>query len=192
MRTEWSEKEIVEGSNFKWSLMSDTDRATMTRTVREMCDSIPGDTLNFLEIGTYNGSTAYGVKAVVEAKGKKLNYYGIDIMTHDTVLFPSATFVLGDSRNVYDQIPNVPFDILFIDGPHTLEHCVSDYENYSPKVKVGGLILFHDTSPASQHGDTNVLVSLKKLSLTDKGYEHVGDYWTEEPYGGISIYRKLR
>lgn len=219
MRTEWSEEEIKLGT-FKWSLMTDTDRATMCSVLSIMCDTLPRQTLNFLEIGTYNGSTAYGVKAVVEAKGKGLNYWGIDTLSHDTVLWPEANMIIGDSTKIFYQVPNLPFDILFIDGPHCTTNCMLDFLNFSPKVKVGGLILFHDASPASQtklpfpqhkieeyekggfeipiydEFGTAVLTALEKLGLypdsrrTD--YELVEHKWSREPYGGISIYRKLK
>ncbi len=217
MRTDWDEEEIKLGT-LKWSLMTDTDRATLRTTVAGMCDSI-SSTLNFLEIGTFNGSTAWGVKAVAEGRGKRINYYGVDTMTHDTVLWPQATMVIGDSTKIFYRVPNVPFDILFIDGLHCTTNCMLDFLNFAPKVKIGGLILFHDSSPASQcklpftpekiaeyekggfeipeHEEfgTAVLISLQKLGLDPRArtdYELVSNNWSWEPYGGISIYRKLR
>jgi Methyltransferase domain len=216
----WDASEIIGGKYpFKWSLMTATDRATMRRTVDPMCNYLSDNPLNFLEIGTYNGSTAWGVKGVVEGRGKKLNYWGIDTLTHDTILWPEANMVIGDSTKIFWQIPNLPFDILFIDGPHSTTNCMLDFLNFAPKVKVGGLILFHDSSPASQcklpfspekeaeykaggfeipiHEEfgTAVLIALEKLGLSTGArtdFELVSNNWTDEPYGGISIYRKLK
>lgn len=42
------------------------------------------------------------------------------------------------------------FDILFIDGDHSRLGVQRDYELYSPMVKAGGLIVFHDIVP--DHG----------------------------------------
>lgn len=216
MRTEWNEEEIRSGSNFKWSLMTDTDRKTLKTMVESM---LTKETLNFLEIGTYNGSTAWGVKAIVEQYGRKLNYWGVDVLTHDTILWPEANMIIGDSTQIFYKVPNVPFDILFIDGPHCTTNCMLDFLNFAPKVKVGGLILFHDASPASQcklpftpekaaeyvkggfdipiHEEfgTAVLIALEKLGLSTGArtdYKLVTNNWTDEPYGGISVYRKLR
>lgn len=245
-RLEWDADEIASGAHpFKWSLMTDTDRATLRNTVETMCDSIsisgvpncafcgcpphldssghsfrPREpALNFLEIGTYNGSTAWGVKAVTEGKGKKLNYWGVDLMTHDAVLFPGANMIIGDSTKIFYTIPDLPFDILFIDGAHNSGNCMLDFLNFAPKLRVGGLILFHDASPASQcqlpftpekeaeyekggfeipiHHEfgTAVLVALKKLGMSDGSrtdYELVANNWSDEPWGGISIFRKVR
>lgn len=219
MSREWNQEEIESGS-MKWSLMTDTDRATIRDIVYRTCDSSSSTEVYFCEIGTYNGSTAWGVKSVVEKYvGRKLNYWGIDVMTHDAILWPEAHMIIGDSTKVFYQVPNLPFDILFIDGPHNTNNCMLDFLHYSPKVKVGGLILFHDASPASQcklpftpektaeyekggfeipiHEEfgTAVLIALEKLGLSTGArtdYELVSNNWSWEPYGGISIYRKLR
>lgn len=221
MRTEWNEEEIQSG-NFKWSLMTDTDRSTIRSTVESMCfqDLRP---LNFCEIGTYNGSTAWGVKKITDSKYVPLNYWGVDVMTHDTVLWPEANMVIGDSTEIFYKVPDVPFDILFIDGPHCTRNCMLDFLNFAPKVRIGGLIMFHDSSPASQcklpftaekvaeyekggfeipiHEEfgTAVILALIKLGLEVQGheqkrtdYELVSHNWSWEPYGGISIYRKLK
>lgn len=220
-RTEWDSDEIKAGGafRFKWSLITPTDKITIQNMVESMCDSIRGDTLNFLEIGTYNGSTAWGVKEITEAKGKWLNYWGVDTMTHDAELWPEAIMVLGDSTKIFYLIPDLPFDILFIDGPHNSGNCMLDFLNFAPKVKVGGLIMFHDSSPSSQFPldcklppekvkewnergweipvyhefGTAVLVAIHKLGLSHRtDFERVGDYWSWEPYGGISVYRKMK
>lgn len=217
MSREWNTAEIKSG-NFKWSLMTDTDRATIKNAVEITCLFKDGDTLNFLEIGTYNASTAWGVKTIVDGMNKHLNYWGVDVTTHDAELWPEAHMVIGDSTKVFPLIPNIPFDILFIDGPHNTGNCMLDFLNFAPKVRQGGLILFHDASPASQcklpfseakiqeykeggwevpeHEEfgTAVTIALEKLGLSTgrrKDYELVANHWSWEPYGGISIYRKL-
>lgn len=221
MTREWNNEEIVSGS-MKWSLMTDTDRATIKQAIISMCDLSLDETLNFLEIGTYNGSTAWGAKSISEGKGKIFNYWGVDTMSHDTLLWPKANMVIGDSTEIFYKIPDLKFDILFIDGPHCTKNCMLDFLNFAPKVRVGGLILFHDSSPASQcklpftpekeaeykaggfeipiheEAGTAVLIALEKLGLdtpssTQKrtDYELVSHHWSWEPYGGISIYRKL-
>jgi predicted O-methyltransferase YrrM len=39
-----------------------------------------------------------------------------------------------------------PIDILLIDGCHSYDQCRRDYMNYAPLVRVGGYVLFHDSS----------------------------------------------
>lgn len=47
-----------------------------------------------------------------------------------------------------------PIDLLFIDGDHTFEGVQKDWEMYSPLVRSGGLIVFHDV--AGNYEDTQV------------------------------------
>lgn len=58
--------------------------------------------------------------------------------------------VVGNSQEeiIRDKVGNLlngrGIDLLFIDGDHRYECVKKDYENYSPFVRKGGLIAFHD------------------------------------------------
>lgn len=62
-------------------------------------------------------------------------------------MFSNVRFILGDSH-----LPEIlelakkyaPYDFLFIDGDHEIPGVISDWEMYSPLVREGGLIAFHD------------------------------------------------
>ena len=45
---------------------------------------------------------------------------------------------------VKKKLPADGLDLLFIDGDHTYDGVRRDYEMYSPLVKPGGVIVFHD------------------------------------------------
>ena len=47
-----------------------------------------------------------------------------------------------------DALPDVPEDIglLFVDGAHDYESVKRDIDNYLPRVRMGGFVVFHDTS----------------------------------------------
>ncbi len=47
-------------------------------------------------------------------------------------------------------------DFLFIDGDHTYEGVKRDFEMYSPLVRSGGMIAFHDIAPHQQNKDCQV------------------------------------
>lgn len=51
---------------------------------------------------------------------------------------------LGNIDIVKGLNPEGSVDMLFIDGDHTYEGVKADYENYSPLVRSGGMIVFHD------------------------------------------------
>jgi len=46
---------------------------------------------------------------------------------------------------VKDLFQKAPIDLLFIDGDHSYEGVKMDWEMYSPLVRSGGLVAFHDT-----------------------------------------------
>jgi cephalosporin hydroxylase len=68
-----------------------------------------------------------------------------------------VTFVRGSSRepHVRAQVESLigedPFDLLFIDGDHSLEGVSADFREYRQMVRAGGLIAFHDI--VSDHGE---------------------------------------
>jgi MMP 1-O-methyltransferase len=51
--------------------------------------------------------------------------------------------IVGGSRDVA-RIWGTPLGMLFIDGGHSEEHVVADYEGWAPWVAVGGALAFHD------------------------------------------------
>jgi len=80
-------------------------------------------------------------------------------------LYPDKCFFIeGDShdKSTYTSLLNVlggkEIDFLFIDGDHTYEGVKQDYEMYSPLVKKGGYIAFHDINDTQRHRDRNVYV----------------------------------
>jgi predicted O-methyltransferase YrrM len=58
--------------------------------------------------------------------------------------------IRGDSQNpqtiagLKPLLPGGKVDFLFIDGNHTYEGVKADFQNYSPLVSKGGLVVFHD------------------------------------------------
>lgn len=64
-----------------------------------------------------------------------------------------ASLIWGDSRSraVMDRLNEIlaedPIDVLFIDGAHSYEGFRSDFANYAPLVRRGGIIGCHDIYP---------------------------------------------
>ncbi len=72
-------------------------------------------------------------------------------------------------------------DLLFIDGDHTYEGVKQDWELYSPLVRKGGMIVFHDV--AGNYDDTQVKrfwdsikgeFEHKELAVDPRGYYGIG------------------
>jgi len=89
------------------------------------------------------------------------------------------TILQGLSVDFVNHFQNV--DFLFIDGDHSLECCRSDFENYSPLIKVGGLVALHDydtTRPLL--GPTWVVENLISPSSSYKFVYQRGSLWIAE------------
>ena len=59
--------------------------------------------------------------------------------------------VVGRSETVA-SIWSTPLALLFIDGGHAVEHCITDYRCWSPKVQPGGVLAIHDVFPDPADG----------------------------------------
>ena len=62
-----------------------------------------------------------------------------------------------EAHKVYAKNDGAPIDLLFIDGDHSQRAVVEDIINWLPKVKIGGIVVFHDAAaytnlhPHEQH-----------------------------------------
>ena len=139
-----------------------------------------------MEIGTYGGGTFYtlcqmsndnavlldldlheGQYDNLEYKERGLKSLGkgnqtIHVLNNDSqeqLSFGWAANILGENK----------LDYLFIDGNHSHDGVKSDFEMYSPLVKDGGIILFHDIVP-----------HVKGANVYDVWIEIKNNYWHKE------------
>lgn len=78
----------------------------------------------------------------------------------------------GYSHEFVDTISTM--DFLFIDGDHSIEGCRYDFEQYSPLLKTGGFVAFHDYYPERDElGPTWVI---KNLVRTNKDFHFFRQY----------------
>lgn len=83
-------------------------------------------------------------------------------------------------------------DFLFIDGDHSYEGVKADYEKYSPFVRKGGLIAFHDICKHSLETGCEVQKFWHELTnpLDKKGYSSYESIIRDPPnWGGIGLIR---
>ena len=73
-------------------------------------------------------------------------------------------------------------DLLFIDGDHSYAGAKQDFEMYSPLVRPGGVIGFHDIVPGPGVNVGGVPSLWKELSATAHGTEIVAN-WNQGGYG---------
>jgi predicted O-methyltransferase YrrM len=78
-------------------------------------------------------------------------------------------------------------DFLFLDGDHSYEGIKQDFEMYSPLVRSGGLIGFHDIKPSAPDNWIQVDKFFNEIKLRYKYTEIISDMAT---WGGIGIIEK--
>jgi hypothetical protein len=86
--------------------------------------------------------------------------------------FPHVRNIVGNSQypstvaNLSRILSGRLVDFLFIDGDHTAAGVTSDFLNYSPFVREGGIIAFHDVNPTIRAQQQNFAVPDFFESLT--------------------------
>lgn len=146
----------------------------------------------FLEIGVLKGgnfvfigdmlkrfyANVYGIG--IDLPGI-IKYAGNDVNPEEEVLALHPTFkyniIIGNSQHQHvikktkHLLCGKNIDILFIDGDHSYNGCMSDFNNYSPMVRKNGIIGFHDIG--EQRFDVRTKVWPKIQSQYKKTWEFV-------------------
>tara|TARA_A100001391_G_scaffold202754_2_gene193194 strand:+ start:755 stop:1267 length:513 start_codon:yes stop_codon:yes gene_type:complete len=114
-----------------------------------------------LEVGSYLGASSTSLSEGLRRKLSSGKLYCVDTWENDAMsegkrptfeIFDNNTskwksfiqIVRGNSRTV-DIPPVENLDLVFIDGDHSYEGAKSDAVRFSPLVRVGGLLMFHDS-----------------------------------------------
>jgi hypothetical protein len=180
----------------------------MTRADMNVMDEVLAQFSNqpimFLEVGFHEGNTARGVWSKCKEQNTILNYWGIDsgAICIPKPPFHEARIVIGDSAEVFHQIPH-EFDVALIDGCHCMNHVILDTIHYGLRLKPGGYLMFHDTSPEIQHSMrdphgpniaefyNSVLEAHRIMSFPFKGWTLIHDrYEPGAVLGGMRVFRK--
>lgn len=149
---------------------------------------------NVLEIGVRRGGTA----AVWHTLSTGV-VVGIDLPSDFSrerkllleAAYPRMEIILGDSHDLSTLGTVVSladkyqfdFDLLFIDGDHSYDGCKLDYQMYSPLVRHGGLIAFHDIvdTPFMRSVDNDVWRFWAELQGDKREFVAGGDW------GGLGV-----
>lgn len=157
-----------------------------------------------LEIGTANGGTLFLFSRIASEdatlisidlpKGKFGGGYPLwKIPIYKSFALPNQKIHLirADSHS-YSTLETVKsilnrkkVDFLFIDGDHTYHGVKKDFEMYSPLVRKGGIIAFHDIVPGPQENVGGVPKFWKEIK-NKYPYQEIVKDWNQE-WGGIGI-----
>lgn len=185
----------------RFGSITEADAQVLEATLEQL---VPLGKVKWLEIGMFQGGTGIGVRDFLAARNVELQWIGIDAgyITEPVVPFLGATVVKGRSEEVYPSAPN-DFDGIFIDGCHCRNHVILDTINYADKVKPGGFLLFHDTSPFAQGKDKQpcgwdtpefyiqTLAAFELIRWPWPGWTLFMEKFQDQlPLGGVRSYRK--
>jgi len=145
------------------------------------------------EIGVYYGGTHRILGTLLKEESDIL--IGIDGEKKEFIKWDpdkekyTSNYIIGNSHDdktkerAEESLSGREIDILFIDGDHSGRGVKKDYEMYSPLVRSGGIIAFHDISMHDFNADG---------TIHDGG---VMEFWNSLPgkkYEFFSIPRELR
>ena len=89
------------------------------------------------------------------------------------VLVQADSHLAGTLETLKTALQGRPIDFLYIDGDHTYNGVKKDYDMYSPLVRKGGVVAFHDIVTRSRNCGVHQLWD--ELKQTRRTREFVGD-----------------
>ena len=134
-----------------------------------------------VELGTHFGESYFGMCQAVEENGIPCKCYAVDTWQGDAHagFYDESVFTEVDAYNrqnyssfstllrttfeaARDSFGEQTIDLLHIDGLHVYEAVRRNFEDWWPKVRAGGVVLFHDT--VARHDDFGVWRLWEELS----------------------------
>lgn len=142
-----------------------------------------------VEIGSDRGGTLLGWQlACPQAAVISVNLQSGPFSTGAPLDPHGASVVEGDSHDqatltaLKSVLRGRAVDVLFIDGDHTYEGVLADFEMYMPLVRPGGLVCFHDICHHPNMPQVGVDRLWGELSGALRAYVSQPDNW-----GGIGV-----
>ena len=128
-----------------------------------------------LEIGTAGGGTLFLLCRCADPEAKVISldlpggtgghgyafyriplYQSFALPTQELHLVRDNSHEPGSLEHVKSLLGGEPLDLLLIDGDHSYEGAKQDFEMYSPLVRPGGVLAFHDIVPNPSHPEIQV------------------------------------
>lgn len=144
-----------------------------------------------VEIGVHQGGTLYAWEQVAPIT------IGIDWAPDGPHIlgFGCSTVILGDSHDVKTvealrkTLDYRLIDCLFIDGDHSYDGARQDFQMYSPLVRRGGLVAFHDIAPIlpNQVNDENIQIKNLWDEIKDESAVEIIDSDDQRDIAGFGI-----
>lgn len=193
-----------------YGIMPQTDYETMDKILSMVINQTQPDTIiTTLEIGVHEGKTSRGIRDFIKARGRDLWHTCIDNQRDFKMDAPfyESRFIIGNSEEVHGQVRDDSQEFILVDGNHNLRHTILDFVLYNSKLKIGGIMAFHDCGShiglvdyqgEGDRNDPDNWIACRKalsfLGLIDNkfpGFELILDIADpSHPTGGIIAIRK--
>lgn len=167
---------------------------------------------NFLEIGVYTGKRSKELIECGKIFGKKINFYGFDlfeeftdsklkkelskkpdvidvIKTKLSKLNLNFFLIKGDTIVTLKNFrPKILFDLIFIDGGHSIKTIENDWKYTRRLIKEKGLVVFddyyvNDKNIIKKFGCNNLINQLMKSKIYSIEFSKNTDYFPTKNYG---------
>lgn len=198
-------------TKLQFGLMTGTDEKALTDTMEFVLRDFPEGLINTFEIGVRRGETSRAIHQFFTERGRVNFHTGVDNNRDvpDGSPFPECHFVVGNSMEVYNNISNRSQHFGFIDACHNYPMTLVDTLLYSEKIRVGGFLALHDTSPhikpfqdfqgMGSTWDADMFISCRKAAVKLGIYENkfpdfelVFDVADEKAMtGGVTVIKRI-
>lgn len=149
---------------------------------------------HIVEIGGYFGGTLWALDQLREKPGHLIC---VDLLVMDGKMEGAAgvdyELVQADSHDpatrqrVEELLAGDPVDFLFIDGDHSLAGATADWDMYSPLVRPGGVVAFHDTGIEHENQSAHEVIPLWLRLTETHDTVHIFGTHEENHWGGIGV-----
>lgn len=102
------------------------------------------------------------------------------------LLLGTDSHLRSSRTRVEEMLDGAPIDFLFIDGDHSFEGVAEDFRLYSPLVRPGGVIAFHDIAQSATPATEGVARFWREFAAQHPTEERVAG---ADPGFGIGVYR---
>jgi cephalosporin hydroxylase len=160
--------------------------------IYDICSSIENHDITYVEIGSYAGGSASlmsshpNVKKVISIDighpvDKNVCIRNVQKFKHQECFYEyiqgdsASPITVGKLRSLINEA-----DILFIDGNHTYNYVISDFNNYKDFVKKGGYIIFDDYMDFEYSPEVHPAVNDIVKNLSPNEYEIIGSLVYEQ------------
>jgi hypothetical protein len=189
------------------------DWVTVSASLKLVTENFPNEKWKILEVGTAGGHFLKSMELFLESiKQNNCEAYGLDSKLHGYTpqFFDGINlhFIDGKStdQNIIDSISD-DFHFIFIDACHCRSHVFKDFLAFSKKIKIGGYIGLHDTSPTFQGGSPQprteecdpedvtiqVVKGINDFNPEKNGFEHIFEEYDKTIYyGGVRVYKRIK